>query len=547
MMHHLCLNEAGQAGERASDQIDRGDTDRAEDNQRIVRDRIGELLSMLDRGQDSWLALRAIEQLRDELEALHNDTTELNAQTAGQSLDQLSPDQKSALDRILERQLATANDARDAISTLEKQSEQLRENNPTQAEALSQAAKQGRSAQLEEKLNKAADLIESNQTSSAAKAQSEVLDELNEMLEELENTIKNRDNALRRELASIIDSLKAIITAQEHEFLRLNDADAIDLDQSMIALSRNTLAVRDQAMGAFPETRSIADLITQAANAQSNAISSLRQSPVEKADASRSEQASLLHLRSALEEAQRVDDQAADRQARQLRTKLRDQYREALTLQTILRDESALLIDQKLSRRQRASARALAISQSTLSDQLAQLIEQTDELAEAPIFNLAHNQLDSLMARSSTGLSEKTIQRRTVDIQNASTVILSSLVEVLSDTPSDDEPKDFDDGSQGGSGSGSGGQEEPVIPPVAQLKLLRTMQQLAAMQTREFAENPKSTNDADIQALSKLQSQLFEQGRALIKAMSNQPTPSAAPTPDSSTESPIQREEDSTP
>ena len=106
------LDEAAQAGEQASDQIDRGQTPQAIEQQEIVQDRIGELLSILDRGQDSYLALRSIQQLRDNIESIRNDTAELNAQTAGRSLDQLSQEERSTLDRILERQLDAADVAR---------------------------------------------------------------------------------------------------------------------------------------------------------------------------------------------------------------------------------------------------------------------------------------------------------------------------------------------------------------------------------------------------------------------------------------------------
>lgn len=531
------LDEASQAGDRASDQIDRGDVEKAGDNQRTVRDRIGELLSMLDRGQDSWLALRSVQQLRDELEAIRDDTAEFNAATAGQSIDQLSPDQQSALERIMERQIASAEDAREMLSTLDERAEQLEEHDPTQAEALRKAASQGRSAQIEQKLQEAGEQIGSNQTSSATQTQSEVLEELNEMLEELENTIKNRDNALRRELASIIESIEALIMAQEAE---ISAAEEPGADARMIALVGNTLTVRDDALGAFPETRSIADLITKAANAQNNAINALRQSPIAIDDAVRHERSSVLNLNSALEEANRLDEQAAQRQAQQLRAELRDAYREILETQAAVRDETLGLGFETLTRRQRADARALAASQESLREQLAEMLEQTQELADSPVFELAHRQLDRQMETSETGLSQRSIEHRVVRSQNASISILSTLVEVLSDTPPDQEQEDFEDGSSGGSGSGSGDGDEPVIPPIAQLKLLRSMQQLAAMQTREFSENPEFVNDADIEGLSELQEQLFEHGRKLIESLSKGPKPT-----EPGLETPIEPVEDS--
>lgn len=528
------LAQAQTASEKASDQIDRGDQSNAIDNQSKVRDRVGELLDMLDRGQDSYMALRSIERLRDELAALRDDTAAHSAKAAGKSISQLSPDERSSLDRILERQMQSAQDAGEALDALDEQAQQLDEQDPTQAQALRSAAAQGRSAQIEQRLKEASEQIGSNQTSSATQSQEEVLEELDEMLEELKNTIENRDNALRRELASIIDSLKGLITKQQHELSQLGDenaaANGATLSNSMISLVGNTLVVRDDAIGAFPETRSIADFITKAADAQSRAISALRIDPVSLDQANRDEQSSLLHLRSALEEAERLDDQAAQRQAQRLREELRDQYKEALTGQATIRDETSTMMGEQLNRRQRAQARALSTNQDEIRSALSDLLRQTQELSDAPVFQLAHTQLDRLMRMSVDGLTESTIESRVMSSQIAAITVLSSLVEVLSDTPPNQEEKDFEDGSNGSGQAGSSGSgDEPVIPPIAQLKLLRTMQQLAAMQTRAYAEDPSVVSDADIESLSELQGQLFEHGRKLIEDMSPKPDPSAGP------------------
>ena len=531
------LDEAIKAGEQASERIDRGENQQASKSQRAVRDRIGELLTMLDRGQDSWLALRAVQQLRDDLESVRDDTGELSKQIAGKSMDQLDAKQRSALERILERQLEISDDARDAVDTLDERAKQLEEHDPTQAQALSRAADQGRKSQIEQRLRQAGEQIASNQTSSASQTQSEVLDELEEMLDELENTIQNRDNALRRELASIIESIEGLIKAQKGEIRLLGKHNADDpigeLDDRLIQLSHNTLAVRDDALGAFPETRSIAELIAKSATAQSNAIEALRDEPMDGSLAMRSEQTSLLNLTSALEEANRLDEQAAQRQARRLRAELRDAYRESLALQIALRDDTVSLGTDTLKRRGRAKARALSSSQRQIQGDLDDLLKKTEELGDAPVFTLAHSQLDRLMEISADGLGGKAIEPRVMRAQQSSISILTTLASVLSDQSADQDSDDFDDGSQSGSGSGSGSQgEEPVIPPIAQLELLRSMQELVSMQTRELSEHPDDRHEEDISAVSDLQRQLFEHGRKLIEDMSNKPEAE----PDSSSE-----------
>ncbi|HSG66997.1 MAG TPA: hypothetical protein VLD39_18465, partial [Gammaproteobacteria bacterium] len=429
------LDEAANQSEQADDQIRRGSEEAAQSSQRRVRDRLGELLSMLDQGQDAWLALRNVQQVRSDLESISEDTRQLAQRTAGQSLDELSPEDRGALERILDRQMQNAEDARQAINTLDERASELEENDPTQAEALRRAARDARAAQLEEKLREAGAQVSQNQTGSANQTQQEVLDELEQLLEELENTIQNRDNALRRELATIIESIKGLIDAQEREIVVLDrkmlDGDLSDMDIRLIALVGNTLSVRDEALGAFPETRTIAEHIGRAGNAQNSAISALRSNPPNADAAQQSQRGALQHLRNALEEAQRLDDQAAQRQAEQARNELRKQYEAMLGTQTQIHDETIALGVDDLGRRERSQARAIGSRQNELREEILGMSDQHEGLAEAPIFNLAHTQLDRLMIQSSTGLEERRIEQRTNRSQRQAMSILASLVEVL--------------------------------------------------------------------------------------------------------------------
>lgn len=547
------IAEAARQSERADDQIRRGEVENASESQRQVRNRLGELLSMLDQGQDSWLALRNVQQLRADLESIREQTQELAQRTAGQSLEEMSSEDRAALEQILDRQLENAEDARNAINELDQRAEELQENDPTQAEALRKAAAQARAAQLEQKLREAGAQIEQNQTSTATQTQEEVLEELEELLEELENTIQNRDNALRRELASIMDALKQLIDAQEREIIRLDsmilDNNFNGMDQRLIALVRNTLSVRDEALGAFPETRSIADHVTRAGNAQSGAINALRANPIAPDQAQAGQKAALNHLRNALEEAQKLDDQAAQRQMQRARDELRQAYEQALETQTRINEETIALGDENLSRRERSRARTLVSEQQALRDELDQMLEEHEGLTDAPVFTLAHDQLDRLMSQSADGLNERRIAPATNASQRQAMSVLASLVDVLNEQQQQQE--DFEDGqSQGQQGNGGqqAGAEEPLIPPVAQLKLLRSMQQLVMDQTRAISET-QNPDPSQIESVGQLQKQLYEQGAALIDSMN--PTPAAPVSPpedgDSGNSDPIEPVETDSP
>lgn len=530
------LEQATDAADRAADAIDQSRDESAQREQQRVRDRLGELLSILDRGEDAWLARRSVQQLRDELERLNNETNELNASTAGKSLDQLSADERTTLERILDRQRAAAENAQSMLDELDQRAEELQDTDPTQAEALRRAASQGRGAQIGQTLDQASDELSENQTGAASQSQQAAMNELDQMLEEIDQAAKNRDSALRRQLASIIDQLRSLIAEQQRQLARVHSGDDT-LDDELIALVRNTLAVRDTATGAFPETRTIADAINRAADQQSLAITAIRAEPSDPVGAEQHERNALTNLEQALADAERLEQQAEDREARRLREELRGKYSDALQSQVSLRDLSAPLIDQSLSRKQRSEARALSASQLELRAALETLITETEGLGDAEVFALAHAQLDRVMTRAASALTERTPPPSIRSDHEQAILLLSALVEVLSDPPPQEQ--DFEDGSgdSGGSGSGNASGEQPLVPPIAQLRLLRSIQQLAAMQTRALSESG-SPDAESVRALVELQQEIAIQGQELVRQL-NQPQSEQQPmeiTPEESSE-----------
>lgn len=514
------LDRAQSESEDASESLQREQTDDSIESMEATRSELEDAITMLDRGQDTWLATRAIEELRSKVESLLEETKSLGEQTQGKPIDQLAEDERSMLEKILDKQKRVEQDARETIDALDEQADALDQNNPTGAQGIRDAATQGRNAGIEEQLSQAGDELSQNQTSSAAATQEQVLEELDKMLEQIEEAQRNRDSALRRKLASLIESIGALIEDQEQEITRL-DAQLGNLDQSLIALRDNTLAVRDEAAAAFPETQAIADSLTSATESQAQAIVSLRSDPADLASAKQSELAAILHLQAALDEANKQDQAAADRQTEQLRTKLKEQYQEALSEQVRITTETEPMIGDNLSRRQRATARELASQESELRTTLDQMLTDTEELSEAPIFNLAHQQIATLLKSIADDLGERSLDQRTVLDQQGVTTILTSLVEVLGNAqqPSSDE---FEDGQDaGGGGQGSGGGEQPVIPPIAQLQLLRTLQQLTATQTRMMNES-QTPDTSRLDSISQLQRELAQKGQELIEQM-NQP------------------------
>lgn len=516
------LDRASDSSDEASEALQQEQLEESTEQMDRVREQLERSIAMLDRGKDTWIARRSIEDLRAQVEDLLSDTQQLDAQTGGRSLDQLSEDQRSMLQKILDRQKRAAEEAREMIDSLDEQADALDKQNPTGAQGIRDAATQGRNAGIEEQLEQAAEELEQNQTASAAGTQQQVLEELDNMLEQIEQAQKNRDSALRRKLATLIESIQGILQDQQQELTRLDNG-AENLDQPLIALRSNTLAVRDEAAAAFPETQTIAESMSRASDAQADAITSMRANPVDLVSARQSELSAITHLQAALDEAQRQDQMAADRQTAQLRNELRAKYQDTLKEQARITTETRPLVGDPLDRRQRATARQLARDESQLSESLRTMLDETKELSDAPIFSLAHDQLDRMLESVSQSLNERTLDPMIVSDQQAIASILQALIDVLSDQQQN-QSEDFEDGQGGGGGGQGGGGEQPVIPPVAQLQLLKALQELTAMQTRTLSE--QSTQDPDrVREIGRMQRDLAEKGQELIQSMNPDPTP----------------------
>lgn len=541
------LNEAQRAARDAARAIEDQQDQQAQQRQGEARDRIGQAMSLLDRGEDAFLARRAVSRLREQLAEARERTAELDQRTAGQDASDLNAQDRADLERLAAEQAELADRAREAIEELTRRAEALERDDPAQAEALQRAAEQGRSGEVAQRIDQAGEQTAENQTGLAQQSQDEAIERLDEMLEEIDRAAELRDTALRRRLATLIASITQLIGAQAQELEALalaregGSADA--LARGMISLRENTLGVIEEASAALAELRLIAELLREAEGAQSQAALRLREAPPALEPAETHELASLSALERALAEAQRQDDQAEQREQDRRKAELRQAYRQALQAQGELRDASLPLVGRNLDRRERVESRGLGVTQRELAETLVAVRERTSEISEAPVFSLAHDRLDDLMRSAADTLGDPAPSRGVVLDQEQAMVILASLVEVLADSPSGGQDEDFQDGQGGGDGQGGseGGQDEGLIPPVAELRLLRDMQQAAMDTTRRLGEDPDLLADtARVARLGDLQRLLAERGLELIEKLNQPPTPSEQPPaePEGNVESP---------
>lgn len=529
--------ESGSPSDERAGREEQARSDIRED-QRAVRDELQRIAAMLDRGTDGWLVRREIERLLEQQQALIQQTRQAGEATAGRTVESLTPEERTELERIAQRQFELAQQAAQAIDELSQRARDLQQADPAQSAGMRSAAQTGRERQVGQNMEQAAEQVSRNNTGAAAQQQQEAADAMREMLDDLEQGRLGRDQTLQRVLAGVVASLDALIAEQELQLARLTEARAgihaaptpADLARAMIALHQNTLALTDHIRAGYPELQSVARLTSSAATAQGDAILAIRADPPELAEADRAETISLTRLREARAEARRLEEEAARRENARKRRELRQAYRAALERQVALRSDVGPYVGLELTRRHRAEVRTLGEAQESLRTDIDAILKQTKELAEAPVFTLAHARIDALLRRAADPLREGRAESPVLTRQQNAVEILQTLVMALDDTAPEQNP--FDQASAGGgSGSGGGGGEEPpVIMPVYELRLLRGMQAQALGLTRDLdAEGPRA-HPADIEELGSLQKLLADEAAALIQRMRTAPAgPASTP------------------
>lgn len=490
----------------------------ADEAQQKVRDELSDLIGLLDAGEDNWVARRTLERLLDAQRAVREDTARTGARTAGAELDQLTPEQRASLQDLAQRQRELAEQTRQAAEELRERAEQLQNNDPTAAAGMREAARRLEQNRVEQLQQEAARNAQQNRTNEANQQQDQASQAIQQALDNLERGEDARRDQLRRRLASLIESLRALITQQEREIARL-DAGEPNLDQGAIALNRNTLGVLDLANAGGRELAPVARAVARASDAQADAIGALRARPADLPGARAAQERSLASLREALETAQRLDQQQQQMENRRILAQLRQRYRALLEREVALRaGAEQYATKDNLTRRERFEVRGLGEEQVAIADELSAIRADTAQLAEAKVFDFAQRSLERDTADAASALRDARAADALPPL-DASIATLSMLVRALEDAERQNNP--FEDPQEGGGGGGGGGGQgqRPPIMPIHELKLLREMQASLLERTR-VAEG--SRNPAAAQRVAQEQADIHALGAELLQRIQSQ-------------------------
>jgi myosin heavy subunit len=398
--------------------------------------------------------------------------------------------------------------------------------NQAAAQALAEAAAIAQRQGLGESMQQASQQTSQNQLSSAGQQQASAQQTLQQMLQQMGQQDRFKQEILRRRLLQLAEALERLVQRQGGEVDRtkatVGEVAALEPGQS--TLRRNTMDVAEQAREG-EASKPVAQRMDEAIDGQGQAITSLRQN--QRDPALEHQQSALVHLQEALNLVRNMQKQAQEEQQRQKRQDLRELYEKLAKAQEELRHKTQAMKDRgELNRRQRAALVELGDQQSDLRGEARQL---QDQVAESTIlFRHMHERID----RAAQGVvGELRAARATAPVVADQAMIASLLRHLAEALAQANEQSEFAQaGGEGGQGGGGSG-EPPLVPPIAELRLLRGLQQTVYQRTREVAQQDAASAAGEVSQLSLRQRELAALGEELIEAMQRQQQMMAPPAP----------------
>lgn len=516
------LQEAEGAPEPASTQA----REQAKAEQEGVAEDLAELVSLLDQGGDAMSLELSLRQLQAGQENLAEEARRMFPQTAGQDKASLPQELRDKLDELANQQQAMGEQARDLVRQMQETARRLNEqqNDPkaqAAAQALAEAAAIAQRQGLEQRMQQSGEQIEQNQLSQAAQEQQSSLETLSQMMSQMGTQQERMMAMLRRRLQQLQESIQALVERQKGELAALDargdDAQLPGLEPAEAALRRSTMAVEEEARGGGggdeEAMASVVERLGSAVKAQGEAVLALR--GAERVPAKNGESAAVSALEEALKRVQEMKQQAAEQEAREKRQELKEEYEKLAARQDELRAAAepfarAATVDRKDQR----AVRDLGHQQGDVQTAAADLRQR---VGETLIFSAMHGRLDTAAARAARQLRAATVNADVLAQQAQVATLLRSMAAALGEDPREEPFAGAQQQQEAQQGGGGGGEQPQVVPPAAELKLLRGLQQAVYDQTKTLDGN--AAERETLLDLSARQRELSALGEAMIEKL----------------------------
>ncbi|MEM1353433.1 MAG: hypothetical protein AAGH88_00975 [Planctomycetota bacterium] len=518
----------------------------AGENQERTQRQLGELVAALDMGESVGEVESELSSILDEAERLAQDTRELLPRTVGREREDLPEEVRGQLDEAAERQQELAERAEALVDKMRQTAAEVGEQGQTPeqratAKTLEEAAAVAERQGLEENTEEAAENLEENQVADAATQQQQSISTLQQMMAELGKQQDRRQEELQRLLTELAEKIQKLVTDQEAELARAEQAQAdalAALEQPLFELRRRVMLVEAEA-NESTDTVAVVEPLGWAVRRQAEAIKAIRAQDKQATVAAETE--ALAQLRRALEQINEQQQDMADEQQRQERLQLRQAYYDLAEKQEQL---TAIvgqhLSDESYSRRDWRQINGLheeALEEAEF-DEVQEAIrakakELSEQIGEAMVYQSTHRRIDQSAARAENRLSTRTIDELVISDQVATAQLLRTMGDAMDDAALEEkfeQRSEQQDDSEGGSGeSGSNSEDPPLVPDLAEIKLLRELMISVKDQTAELdglaEEKGTEAYQQRLAELAQTQQELGDLGQYLLDKLREQMQP----------------------
>jgi len=436
---------------------------------------------------------RELSQLLRRQEELLEDTAELGRRTLSKELRDLQPQERADLKVLARRQLELGRQFDRIQEEMGRAAEQLASTQPLAAEIVADALAEARRLGLSAEMRSAGGEVAENRIGGAAATQKQIVDDLKSVLDVLANRREHELDRLVKKLLEAEGDLGGLHRRQSAVRAGMGRAaarpDDAERRETLKRLARQQQQLRDETERM---TRRLQRLMARRAAETCEQAAGQMGTAGDCAGGGRAAEAAEAAARAekSLEDAQ--DELARRRFQAQAELALEQLARLQDALEHLRRQQDGALTDTQryaalaaggpLTPGQLAGLRDLARLQRSLQLDTERLGE---EIRGAGAFQLALGRAARSMGRAAGLLERRQTDAPTTEAQEQALSRLDMVLEALEPDP----PDEGDGGPSGGVGAGAGGPQGGVpagVQHVAELKLLKLLQQDLNLRTREL-------------------------------------------------------------
>lgn len=509
---HESAVELNQARTLADREQQRRRLAQTQDRQRLAADAMRMLLDELSAWSDYNSVVANLRNLIDAQQSAARKTAEIQMDTLGRTLEELSVDVRSKLIETAQAQDKVTTGIERALGELDKLQVKLRASQPDEARAMEETARTLTSAQAVDRSGSAARLIRENRTAAAQTDQKKTEEALAEAIFELESRQQRKLAELSKKIADI-ETIIAHLLEEQRKTRDLTENFRPDgAGPTLAELGSRQRELRNNAAEAVATLDELADAgeaaqrARSATHAMSRASEALYDGQAQPAVQAQSE--AIAHLEQVLGLLTALRERNEKTMEKAKLFALKQELSKIKTQQVEINAETDKILQEqrdsgRAGRGAIRRARRLAESQQELARRLASV---QDKLADTPVYRWVVERIAQEMNDSASMLAEVKLEGALQRAQQRVLRLIDQLVDALKQV---DSMIDEQFASGGGGGSGSAQLQDDrlkPVPTIAELIVLKGVQQELIQRTRELSEsmNPENPGEEELGQVKRL-------------------------------------------